>query len=157
MFIRVLGEEQELTNREVLKGFYSAFKAADQYLRFVLLTGVTKFSQVSVFSGFNQPADISMDRRYEALCGITEEELYRYFDAPIGELAEVYGMDKADMKEFLKRQYDGYHFHPQGEGLYNPFSVLNAFFKKEFGNYWFQTGTPTFLVKYLFNLSEKTL
>ena len=105
------GERRALedVNRDLLKGFYSTFKAADEDLQFVLLTGVTKFSQVSVFSGFNQPADISMDRRYEALCGITEAELYSYFDESIKSLATEYDMSEAEMKDFLKRQYDGYH------------------------------------------------
>ena len=96
--------------RNVLKGFYSVFKAADADLQFVLLTGVTKFSQVSVFSGFNQPADISMNARYEALCGITEEELYDYFNEPISKLPEINQCSTYKMKEHLKDQYDGYHF-----------------------------------------------
>lgn len=144
----------EDVNRDILRGFYSVFKAADEDLQFVLLTGVTKFSQVSVFSGFNQPADISMDRRYEALCGITEEELYRYFDAPIGELAEVYGMDKAEMKEFLKRQYDGYHFGTRLVDIYNPFSLLNAFASLRVDDYWFRSGTPSYLIRLLNHTKE---
>jgi len=100
----------EDVSREILKGFYSVFKAADEDLQFVLLTGVTKFSQVSVFSGFNQPADISLDRRYEALCGITEAELYDVFAGSIRELSVRYKMTEEEMKELLKRQYDGYHF-----------------------------------------------
>ena len=146
----------EDVNREILKGFYSVFKAADEDLQFVLLTGVTKFSQVSVFSGFNQPADISMDRRYEALCGITEEELYKYFDEPIHELAEEYNMSVEDMKDFLKRQYDGYHFSTKMLDVYNPFSLLNAFASQRVDDYWFRSGTPSYLIRQL-NHSEEDL
>lgn len=97
-------------HRNILKAFYSTFKGADEYLKFVLLTGVTKFSQVSVFSGFNQPKDISMDRRYEALCGITQQELEDYFAEPIAELAEIEQCSIEEIKTRLKQRYDGYHF-----------------------------------------------
>lgn len=96
-------------NRNILKGFYSTFKAADADLRFVLLTGVTKFSQVSVFSGFNQPEDISMSRQFDALCGITEEEMEAAFGREIDHMAEEYGVLAVEMRAMLKRQYDGYH------------------------------------------------
>ena len=110
--VTVAGQEWQLEdrNRETLKGFYSVFKAADNDLQFVLLTGVTKFSQVSVFSGFNQPADISMDPRYETLCGITQQELEGYFAEAIEEMAGSQGIGAGEMKELLKQQYDGYHF-----------------------------------------------
>ena len=97
-------------NREILKAFYSVFKQADAYLRFVFLTGVTKFSQVSVFSGFNQPKDISMAEKFEALCGITEEELHTQFAEPIREMAAAEDCTEEEMKQQLKKQYDGYHF-----------------------------------------------
>lgn len=141
-------------NRQILKAFYSVFKAADEYLRFVLLTGVTKFSQVSVFSGFNQPADISLDRRYEALCGITEEELYSYFEKPICELASRYGYTEEEMKAKLKRQYDGYHFSDELTDIYNPFSLLNTFASQRIDDYWFRSGTPSYLVKLLNHTDE---
>ena len=144
----------EDVNREILKGFYSVFKAADEDLQFVLLTGVTKFSQVSVFSGFNQPADISMDRRYEALCGITEEELYACFDEPIRELAVRYGCSVDEMKQMLKRQYDGYHFSDNLTDIYNPFSLLNAFAAQRVDDYWFRSGTPSYLVRLLNHTNE---
>ena len=134
-------------NRNVLKGFYSVFKEADADLQFVLLTGVTKFSQVSVFSGFNQPDDISMDERYEALCGITEEELYAAFDEPIKAMAARYKVAEDEMKYRLKRKFDGYHFSPNMLDIYNPFSILNAMSKKILSDYWFATGTPTYLVR----------
>ena len=141
-------------HRNILKGFYSVFKAADANLQFVLLTGVTKFSQVSVFSGFNQPADISMDPRYEALCGITENELYSYFKESISEMAETYAYSTEEMKYELKRQYDGYHFGPKLTDIYNPFSLLNAFASKMMQDYWFRSGTPTYLIRLLNHTQE---
>ena len=146
----VLGTEQEQKNRETLKGFYGTFKAADAHLRFVLLTGVTKFSQVSVFSGFNQPEDISMDRRYDAICGITEDELYSYFAEPISEMAVRMEYTADEMKKVLKKQYDGYHFSNNLQAdIYNPFSIINAFNKMELEDFWYKSGTPTYLAKLL--------
>ena len=142
-------------HREILKSFYSTFKGADEYLKFVLLTGVTKFSQVSVFSGFNQPNDISMDERYESLCGITQEELENYFAQPIAELAKVEQYTVEEMKARLKQQYDGYHFGNAMKDIYNPFSLLNAFSKKDIRDYWFSTGTPTYLVRLLQHSHEQ--
>ena len=141
-------------HRNILKGFYSVFKGADEHLQFVLLTGVTKFSQVSVFSGFNQPDDISMSRDYEALCGITETELYHYFKEPIKEMAEVYQCTEEAMKGRLKRQYDGYHFGYRMTDIYNPFSILNAFSKMQIGDYWFRSGTPTYLIRLMTHTNE---
>ena len=135
--------------RTILKAFYGVLKSLDRYLRFIFLTGVTKFSQVSVFSDLNQLNDISMDYDSGTLCGITHEELVGNFSPEIDMLAKVNGLSKEEAVEQMTRQYDGYHFHPNAVGVYNPFSVLNAFYKKEFGNYWFQTGTPTFLVNSL--------
>ena len=145
---------QEEHHRNILKGFYSVFKAADADLQFVLLTGVTKFSQVSVFSGFNQPDDISLSRNYEALCGITEKELLHYFKEPIIEMAEVYHCTEEAMKERLKSQYDGYHFGYRMTDIYNPFSILNAFSKMQLGDYWFHSGTPTYLIRLLNHTNE---
>ena len=136
-------------NRLVLKSFYSVFKGADADLQFVLLTGVTKFSQVSVFSGFNQPLDISMDKRYEALCGITQEELENYFAEPIRELAGQEGISEAEMLQRLKDHYDGYHFSTKLTDIYNPYSLLSAFAQQELLDYWFRTGTPTYLLRLL--------
>lgn len=149
---RLLLEDQ---HREILKGFYSTFKGADEYLRFVLLTGVTKFSQVSVFSGFNQPDDISMDNRYESLCGITQEEMESYFAEPIAALAAKYKSTVEGMKKWLKHQYDGYHFGTNMADIYNPFSILNAFAKNEIRDYWFATGTPTYLIRLLRHSREQ--
>ncbi len=144
----------ENRNRNVLKGFYSVFKAADEHLQFVFLTGVTKFSQVSVFSGFNQPKDISMDRRYETLCGITQEELESYFAEPIAMMAEERGRDVEEMKQMLRQQYDGYHFSSRLVDVYNPFSILNAFDSMMIEDYWFRSGTPAYLVRLLNHTHE---
>ena len=136
-------------NRRTLRAFYSVFKAADADLQFVLLTGVTKFSQVSVFSGFNQPADISMVPDFDTLCGITQEELEHYFAEPIAELAQRYRRTLPGIMELLKRRYDGYHFSSRLVDVYNPFSLLNVFRYKEMQDYWFSTGTPTYLLRLL--------
>lgn len=141
-------------NRNLLKEFYSVFKEADVNLQFVLLTGVTKFSQVSVFSGFNQPNDISMDEHYEALCGITEDELYSIFSEPIKAMAVRYNVMEDEMRYKLKRKFDGYHFSPNMLDIYNPFSVLNSLSKKVLSDYWFSTGTPAYLVRLLTHCKE---
>ena len=144
----------EENHRNILKGFYSTFKLADNDLQFVLLTGVTKFSQISVFSGFNQPDDISVDNRFDTLCGITDEELQHYFHAQIKELADSYGYTYEKMMDELRRRFDGYHFGPRLKGVYNPFSILNTFSKMIIRDYWFATGTPTYLVRLLQDNNE---
>ena len=141
-------------NRNLLKGFYSLFKDADEDLQFVMLTGVTKFSQVSVFSGFNQPDDISMNRRYEALCGITKDELLTVFDSSIRELADDRGLSYEATVERLKKKYDGYHFGRRMIDIFNPFSILNCFNTLELRNFWFASGTPTYLVRLLAHSNE---
>ena len=146
--------ELEDLNREILKGFYSVFKKADQDLQFVLLTGVTKFSQVSVFSGFNQPYDISMTAKYDALCGITTEELRSVFANEIKELAGNFDSTEEDMWQKLKRHYDGYHFSHRMTDIYNPFSLLNAFANMQISDYWFKSGTPTYLIRLLSHCEE---
>ena len=146
--------ELEDRHRNVLKGFYSVFKGADQHLKFVLLTGVTKFSQVSVFSGFNQPKDISMDARFETLCGITQEEIERYFLQPIADMAVDYRCTPEEMKQRLKEHYDGYHFSDRMTDVYNPFSLLNALDSRRMYDYWFRTGTPTYLIRLLSHFNE---
>ena len=152
----VLDVDKALENRHrnVLKAFYSVFKAADEHLQFVLLTGVTKFSQVSVFSGFNQPKDISMDGRYEALCGITQDEIDRYFPQPIADMAADYRCTPEEMKQRLKLQYDGYHFSDRLTDVYNPFSLLNALDSRRIYDYWFRSGTPTYLIRLLAHFNE---
>ena len=151
-----IGNRKKLENynREVLKGFYGVFKDADEDLQFVMLTGVTKFSQVSVFSGFNQPNDISMDARYESLCGITKDELLAVFNEPIRSLASANGKDYDEMVSDLTRKYDGYHFSINMTGIFNPFSILNCFYKNDMRNYWFASGTPGYLVRLLAHSNE---
>ena len=134
-------------NREILKGFYSVFKLADKHLQFALLTGVTKFSQISVFSGFNQPKDISYDPRYDALCGITKEELLSIFKEQIKELGVNNRMSEEETITRLTRKYDGYHFSKRMCDIFNPFSILNCFSSLDFGDYWFASGTPTYLMR----------
>ena len=142
-------------HRDILKGFYSVFKGADEHLQFVFLTGVTKFSQVSVFSGFNQPKDISMHGKYEALCGITQEELEATFREPMEQMAQVYGCTYEEMCGLLKAQYDGYHFSDRMTDIYNPFSLLNAFDAQRISDYWFKSGTPTYLIRLLSHTDEQ--
>lgn len=148
-------DEQKLdANRELLKAFFSIFKATDDHLRFVLLTGITKFSQITMFSGFNQPDDISLDSRYDKLLGITEEELHSVFAEGITELSGAIGKDEEETKRLLKQRYDGYHFSEKMIDVYNPFSILNTFSKLKMNDYWFTSGTPTYLVRLLGNSQE---
>ena len=142
-------KELQTPYKDILKAFYGVLKSADPYLRFVFLTGVTKFGQVSVFSDLNQLKDISMDARYATICGITERELLDGFPHELETLAQNEGMTYDEVCEKMRRMYDGYHFRHNMEGVYNPFSVLNALDSQEFGSYWFATGTPTFLVELL--------
>lgn len=135
--------------RSTLKAFYGALKSMDGCIRFAFLTGVTKFGKVSVFSDLNHLTDISMDARYYNICGITEEEIGEYFKEGVSELASANEMTKEECLATLKERYDGYHFHPNAPGMYNPFSLLKTLLTKEFGSYWFETGTPTYLVKLL--------
>ncbi|MDR1268678.1 MAG: ATP-binding protein [Planctomycetaceae bacterium] len=135
--------------RDILKGFYGVLKSADAYLRFVFLTGVTKFSKVSVFSDLNHLMDISLNRKYAGICGISETELTRYFAPEIKKLSEQTNLSYDETFAKLKKHYNGYHFCENTEGVYNPFSLLNTFGAGNFRNYWYATGTPTFLVKML--------
>ena len=144
----------EEEHRNILKGFYSVFKGADEHLQFVFLTGVTKFSQVSVFSGFNQPFDISMHGKYETLCGITQEELDTTFREPMESMAKAYRCSYEEMRNILKAQYDGYHFSKNMTDIYNPFSLLNAFATLEISDYWFKSGTPSYLIRLLSHSDE---
>ena len=137
------------TYRRILKGFYGVFKSCDQYLRFVFLTGVTKFSKVSIFSDLNNLRDISLDRDYAALCGITQQELEANFQPEIQILAETQHLSVEQTLAQLKQRYDGYHFSENAINVYNPFSLLSVFTGKAFRDYWFATGTPTFLVQLL--------
>ena len=135
--------------RSTLKAFYGVLKSMDGYIKFALLTGVTKFGKVSVFSDLNNLEDISWDRNYFDICGITGEELLNNFSEDILELAQANGQTFEQACEQLKADYDGYHFFPFSPGIYNPFSLLNTFKKRQYGSYWFETGTPTYLVELL--------
>ena len=144
-------EKLNATFRECLKGFYGVFKRSDAFLRFVFLTGVTKFSKVSVFSDLNQLKDISLDNQYAGICGISEQELLHDFKPEIAELAKQTKRSYEATLGEIKKRYDGYHFAKKSDDMYNPFSMLNMFDSMDFGNYWFKTGTPTFLAKSLKN------
>ena len=144
----VLEKDPELLNqnREILKSFYSVFKQADASLRFVFLTGVTKALQSSAFGGFNQVLDISITNKFEALCGFTEEEVFKYFAKPIREMAVVEGCREEEIRQRLKLHYDGYHFSENLTDIYNPFSVLNALYSRNISDYWTTNGIPLYLV-----------
>ena len=136
--------------RGTLKGFYGALKSMDACIKFAMLTGVTKFGKVSVFSDLNNLMDISMYPKYHDICGITEQELLSVFDKQIDELAENNGLTREECIAKMKKMYDGYHFNEFSKGgIYNPFSVLNTFSNYIFRSYWFETGTPTYLVTLL--------
>jgi hypothetical protein len=135
--------------REVLKGFYTILKGMDEYLRFVLLTGVSKFSKVGIFSGLNNLEDITMSSRFAALPGITDEELRCFFQGYIRDFATHEGVSEDVLLERIRRWYDGFCFAAGGEEVYNPFSLLLLFKQRQFANHWFETGTPTFLIKLL--------
>ena len=131
--------------RATLKGFYGALKSMDEHIQFAMLTGVTKFGKVSVFSDLNNLKDISMDVRYYDICGITEKDLFQNFPAQIDRLAEANRLTHDECVARLRQRYDGYHFEETAPGVYNPFSVLNTFDRMKFGSYWFETGTPSYL------------
>ena len=150
----IINEPLNEEYRRILKGFYGVIKACDEYIRFAFLTGVTKFSKVSIFSDLNNLRDISLEKNYSGICGITETELKQVFKPEIDALAEERKLNYEETLAQLKKRYDGYLFHPKGENIYNPFSLLNAFTKKEIGSYWFSTGTPTFLVRTLQHQKE---
>ena len=136
-------------NKAVFKGFFSTLKSYDEYLKFVFLTGVTKFSKVSIFSDLNQLKDISMRKEFAGICGITDEEIKENLMPEVERMADENDVTPQECLQLLKKTYDGYKFHPAGEDVYNPFSLMNSLDAKELGSYWFSTGTPTFLVKML--------
>ena len=144
-------ENEELNNsyRSTLKAFYSVIKSLNGCIHLSFLTGVTKFSKVSIFSDLNNLYDISFDREYSSICGITEKELVSNFAKEIKILAESHNKPYSEMVDILRKRYDGYRFSEKEERIYNPFSLFNALAKKKLGDYWFETGTPTFLVRLL--------
>lgn len=135
--------------RNVMRNFYSPLKACDPYLRYVFLTGITKFSQLSIFSELNNIKNISMDEPYAAICGITEEEIKEQMSYDLGLLAEKMQITRDEVLAKLKENYDGYHFTWPSPDIYNPFSLFNAFNDGKFNSYWFDSGTPTYLIEML--------
>lgn len=133
--------------RQVMRNFYSPLKACDPYLRFVFLTGITKFSQMSIFSELNNLTNISMDAEYAGICGITEEELTAQLADYVEAIAESQGKTHEEALRLLKQNYDGYHFCWPSPDIFNPFSLLTAFAKRKIGSYWFASGTPTYLIE----------
>ncbi len=143
--------EYENQNREILRAFYSPLKNSDRYIRFLFITGITRISHMNIFSGLNQLEDISLEEKYSSICGISETELTEYFMPEIEELAQAQEMTLEETKAELAKMYDGYHFSPNSEGVYNPFCLLRCLKNSDFGSYWFESGTPSFLVKTLQN------
>ena len=133
--------------RQVMRNFYSPLKACDPYLRFVFLTGITKFSQMSIFSELNNLTNISMDSEYAGICGITEEELTGQLSDYVDSIADNQGKTHEEVLQQLKQNYDGYHFSWPSPDIFNPFSLLTAFAKRKIGSYWFASGTPTYLIE----------
>ena len=133
--------------RSTLRGFYGILKSLDACLRFVFLTGITKFSKISLFSDLNQPKDLSLDGRYAGVCGVTQKELESCFAPELKAMAAQTGMTYEEVLDNMKQRYDGYRFAPDSDGIYNPFCVLNALSKRHFGSYWFETGTPSILAR----------
>ena len=148
--LQAIGDEElQKQFRNTLKPFYGALKTMDGCIKFALLTGVTKFGKISVFSDLNNLDDISMWNEYIEICGISEREIHDNLEAELHEFAAARGVTYDKICAELKENYDGYHFTHNSIGIYNPFSLLNAFKRKEFNSYWFETGTPTYLVKLL--------
>ena len=148
--LQAIGDDElQKYYRNTLKPFYGALKSKDGYIKFAMLTGVTKFGKVSIFSDLNNLKDISMDERFIEICGITEKEIHDNLEKELHELARNQKMSYDEVCKELKACYDGYHFVEDSVGIYNPFSLLNTFDQMKFGDYWFETGTPTYLVELL--------
>ena len=143
--------EYEEKNRTILRDFCVTLKACDEYIRFIFITGITRVSHMNIFSGLNQLEDISLEEKYSSICGISETELTQYFMPEIEELAQKQELTIEETKAELAQMYDGYHFAPNSEGVYNPFCLLRCLKNSDFGSYWFESGTPSFLVKTLQN------
>ena len=141
--------EVQDANRSVLQSLYGVFKNSDKYIKFTFLTGVTRYGKLGIFSAANNLEDISTSKKYAAICGISENELHSYFDSEIKDFAAEENISVEEMYGLLKTKYDGYHFFPGSEDIYNPFSLLNALKSKTLSNSWFATGTPTYLVRIL--------
>ncbi len=151
------GKLDELRN--VMRNFYSPLKKYEEYLRFVFLTGITKFSQVSIFSELNNITNVSMDDEYAGICGISKEELVNHMSEDIEELAQKLVLSKDDTIAKLKEYYDGYHFSANSPDMFNPYSLLNCFAKGKLEAFWFSSGTPTYLINMMrkFNVAPTDL
>ncbi|MGP1461655.1 MAG: ATP-binding protein, partial [Bacteroides sp.] len=145
----VTNEELNIAIRAQLKAFYEVLKQCDRYIRFAFLTGITKFSKTTLFSGVNNLKDITLDNDYDAICGFTEEELTAYFSPEIEKLAEAENATVEETRATLKEKYDGYCFSRKGVKVYNPFSLLNVLADSTYDYYWFENATPSYLVHYL--------
>ena len=144
----VLHDEERLKEmREVMQEFYQRLKMLDPYIKFCFITGITKFSQLSIFSTINNLMNITLDPAFATICGITEQELVTTLHEDVERMAVANGLTYEAMHEKLKARYDGYHFTKNSEEVYNPFSLMKAFLSRELGNYWFDSGTPTFLIR----------
>jgi flavodoxin len=159
--LEVLHEDEETTEaiRKIMRQFYEPLKSCEEYLKFVFITGITKFSQLSIFSTINHLKNISMTNKYAAICGITESELHSVFEDDIHTLSQELGLSYEETLQRLKEQYDGYHFCAKSEDIYNPFSLLSAFDNLAIRQYWFASGTPTYLIRQMkrFNIDVTTL
>jgi hypothetical protein len=147
-FLETIGKEAlQESYRKILKEFYSVLNTQDKYIRFVYITGVTKYGKKAIFSGIDKLNDISMDERFSYICGITEEELHANFDTSVEELAKHNDLTKEECYAKLKKEYDGYHFNQYSKGVYNSFGLLLVLNTMRFGDYWLQTGTPSMFVE----------
>jgi hypothetical protein len=148
--LEVLHDENALDQmHQVMQEFYSPLKANEQYIKFCFITGITKFSQLSIFSTLNNMLNVTLTPKFSAICGITEQELTTDLSKDISLMAEEYECTQEEMHNRIKSQYDGYHFSEKSDDIYNPYSLLTAFRQQKIGNYWFDTGTPTYLIRQL--------
>ena len=152
-------QERLIPMRQIMRNFYSPVKSLDPYLRFVFITGINKFAQLSIFSELNNLQNISMMPKYSAICGISQSEIETQMQEPVKRMAESLGISYEETLEELKHNYDGYHFSGRSEDIYNPFSLIKSLDAQDFGSYWFDTGTPTYLLEKLKNseIDETTL
>ena len=152
--LEVLHEQETLeAKRMVMQELYMPLKANERYVKFCFITGITKFSQLSIFSTINNLTNVTMDTAFSTLLGITEQELTTVFHEVIGQLAAANEMTYEGMHQKLKQKYDGYHFTKASEEVYNPFSLMKAFQQREVANYWFESGTPTFLIRQMLHFN----
>ena len=149
MLSAIHNEKRADSFRDTLKAFYGNLKSMDRYIEFAMLTGVARFSKISIFSDLNNLRDITFDHGYSSICGITNDEIDNHLQAGISALAQTYGVSKEEIRAELKTYYDGYHFATDMKDVYNPFSLINVFAGKRFSDYWFQSATPTYLLRLL--------